>query len=78
MCGFSKGQWLIARDEEHEHVQRSVNVDKLVNETITSIVQALKVAESDQEVKFDQETASTDVKFARQSKSCVNCAVLEG
>ena len=70
MCGFSKGQWLIARDKERENVQRCVNVDKLVNETITSIVQALTVAESDQEVKFDQETASTDVKFTRQGKSC--------
>ena len=65
MCGFSKGQCLIARDEEREKVQRCVNVDKLVNETIICIVQALMVAESDQE-----ETASTDVKFTRQGISC--------
>ena len=70
MCGFSKGQRLIARDKERENVQRCVNVDKLVNETITSIAQTLTVAESDQEVKFDQETASTDVKFTRQGTSC--------
>ena len=70
MCGFSKGQWLIARDKERENVQRCVNVDKLVNETITSIVQALTVAESDQEVKFDQEASIIDVKFTRQGKSC--------
>ena len=70
MCGFSKGQWLIARDKERENVQRCVNADKLVNETITSIVQALTVAESDQEVKFDQETSITDVKFTRQGTSC--------
>ena len=67
ISGFSKGQWLIARDKERENVQRCVNVDKLLmKQTITSIVQALTVAESDREVKFDQETASTDVKF----KSC--------
>ena len=70
MSGFSKGQWLIARDTEGENVQRCVNVDKLVSETIMSIVHALTVAESDQEVKFDQETASTAVKFTRQRKSC--------
>ena len=62
MCGFSKGQWLIARDKECENAQRCVNVDKLVNETITSNVHALMVVESDQEVKFDQETWTTDVK----------------
>ena len=62
MCGFSKGQWLIARDRERENVQRCVNVDKLVNETMTSIVQALMDAESDQEVKFDQEASISDVK----------------
>ena len=62
ICGFSKGQRLIARDKERENVQRCVNCDKLVNETITSIVQALTVAESDQEVKFEQETSITDVK----------------
>ena len=58
MCGFSK----IARDEERENVQRCVNVDKLVNATITSIVQALTVAESNQEVKFGQETSITDAE----------------
>ena len=62
MCGFSKGQWLIARDRERENVQRCVNVDKLVNETSTSSVQALMDAESDQEVKFDQEASISDVK----------------
>ena len=62
MCGFSKGRWLIAREKEREDVQRCVNVDKLVNEKITSIVQDLTVAESDQEVKFDQEASITDVK----------------
>ena len=59
MCGFSKGQWLIARDKECENAH---NVDKLVNETITSNVQALMVVESDQEVKFDQEASIADVK----------------
>ena len=62
MCGFSKGQWLIVRDKERENVQRCVNVDKLVNETITSIVQGLMDAVSYQEVKFDQEASITDVK----------------
>ena len=62
MCGFSKGPWLIARDKERETVQRCVNVDKFVNETITSIVQAVMGAESDQEVKIDQEASMTDVK----------------
>ena len=62
MCGFSKGQWLIARDKECENAQRSVNVDKLMNETITSNVQALMVVESDHEVKFDQEASIADVK----------------
>ena len=62
MCGFSKGQWLIARDEECENAQRCVKVDKLVNETIASNVQALVVVKSDQEVKFDQETSTADVK----------------
>ena len=62
MCGFSKGQLLIARDKEREDVQRCVNENKLANATITSIVQTLTVAESDQEVKFDQETSITDVK----------------
>ena len=38
MCGFSKGQWLIARHKECENAQRCVNVDNLVNETITSNV----------------------------------------
>ena len=70
MCGFSKGQWLIARDRVHENVQQCVNVDKLVSATITSNVQALTVVESDQEVTFDQETSITDVKFTRQSQSC--------
>ena len=62
MCGFSKGQWWIARDKECENSQRCVNVDKLVNETITSSVQAKMVVESDQEAKFYQETSITDVK----------------
>ena len=62
MCGFSKGQWLIARDKECDNAQRCVNVCKLVNETITSNVQALIVVESDQEVKFDQDASITDVK----------------
>ena len=62
MCGFSKGQWLIARDKECENAKRCVNVDELVIETITSNVQAVMVVESDQEVKFDQETWTTDVK----------------
>ena len=59
MCRFSEDQWLN-------------NVDKLVNETITSDVQALMVVESDQEVKFDQETLITDVK----NTLAVNCAML--
>ena len=37
MCGFSKCQWLIKRDKERENAQRCVNIDKRVNETITSI-----------------------------------------
>ena len=74
MCGFSKGQWLIARDKECENAQRCFNVDKLVNETITSNVQALMVVESDQEVKFDQEASITDAK----NTLTVNCALLEG
>ena len=49
MCGFSKGQWLIARDEKRENVQRCVNEDKFVNETITSIVQAFTVRPGDGE-----------------------------
>ena len=57
MCGFSKGQWLIVRDKERQNVQRCVNVDKLVNETITNIVQALM-----EEVKFDQGASITDVR----------------
>ena len=56
-CGFSEDQ-------------RLNNVDKLVNEMITSYVQALVVVESDQEVKFNQEASITDVKFTRQGKSC--------
>ena len=62
MCGFSKGQLLIARDKDRENVQRCVNVDKFANATITSIVQTLTVAESNQEVKFDQETSIIGVK----------------
>ena len=62
MCRFSKGRWLIARDEECENGQRYFHVGKLVNEMITSNVQALMVMESDQEVRFDQETSITDVK----------------
>ena len=42
----------------------------LLNEMITSNVQALTVVESVQEVKFDQETSITDVKFTRQGESC--------
>ena len=53
---------MIARDTECENAQRCVNVDKLVNEVITSNVQALMVVGTDQEVKFDQETSITDVK----------------
>ena len=52
MCRFSKGRWVIARDKECEDAQRSVNVGKLVNEMITSNVQALMVVESDQEVRL--------------------------
>ena len=62
MCRFSKSRRVIARDKECETAQRCVNVDKLVNEMITSYVQVLMVVESDQEVKFDQETSITDVK----------------
>ena len=77
MCGFSKGQWLIARDKEGENAQQCINVDnvdKLENETITSNVQALMVVESAQEVKFDQETSITDVKNTLTG----NFEVLEG
>ena len=35
MCRFSNSRWVIARDKECEDAQRCVNVDKLVNETIT-------------------------------------------
>ena len=51
LCGLSKGQWLMSRDKECENAQRCVNVDKLVNETITSNVQALMVVESITDVK---------------------------
>ena len=51
MCGFSKGQWLIARDKECENAQQYVNVDKLVNETTTGEVQALMVVRSGGEVR---------------------------
>ena len=67
MCRFSKGRWVIARDKECANAQRCVNFDKLVNEVITSNVQAMMVVESDQEVKFA-------VKVNR----VVNCAVLDG
>ena len=43
---------MIARDRESENGQRSLNVGKLVNEMITSNVQALMVVKFDQEVKF--------------------------
>ena len=59
-------------------VERCVNVDKLVNEMITSNVQALMVVESDQEVKVDQETSITDVKFTRQGKSCCELFSVRG
>ena len=62
MCRFSKGRWVIARDQECENAQRCVNVGKLVNEMITSNVQVLMVVESDQEVRFDQEASIIDVK----------------
>ena len=61
MCGFSKGQWLIARDKECENAQRCVNVDKLVNGSRAN-VEGLTIVESDQEAKFDQETSIADVK----------------
>ena len=35
MCRFSKGRWLIAREEECENVRRYFNVGKLVNEMIS-------------------------------------------
>ena len=41
-----------------------------MNETIASIVQALTVAESDQEVKFEQETSITDVKNILADELC--------
>ena len=56
-CGFSKDQWLN-------------NVGKLVNEVITSNVQALMVVKFDHEVKVDQEASIADVKFICQCKSC--------
>ena len=65
-CGFSKCQWLN-------------KVGKLVNETITSNVQALMVVKFDQEVKVDQEALISDVKntlacglrnVGSQGKSC--------
>ena len=43
-----EGSMVIARDKECENAQRSLNVDKLVNEMITSDVQALMVVEFDQ------------------------------
>ena len=61
---------MIARDKERKYYRRSINGGKLVNEMITSNVQALMVVESDQEVKFDQETSITDVMFTREGKSC--------
>ena len=53
---------MIARDKECKYARRSINDGKFVNEMITINVQALVVVESDQEVKFDQETSITDVK----------------
>ena len=41
MCRFSKDRWLVARDKKCEDAQRRWIVDKLVNEVITSDVQAL-------------------------------------
>ena len=76
MCPCSNGKasgvpsGLRLHGEEQPKIE-SRGCAKLVNETITSIVQALMVVESDQEVKFDQETSITDVKFTRQGKSCV-------
>ena len=60
-CGFSKGQWLIARDKECDNAQRCANVDKLVNGSRAN-VEGLMIVESDQEAKFDQETSIADVK----------------
>ena len=47
MCRFSKDRWLVARDKECEDAQHRWIGSKLVNEVITSDVQAL-VVESDQ------------------------------
>ena len=52
---------MVARDEECKDAQRRWIVGKLVNEAITSDVQAL-VVESDQEVRVDQEASIADVK----------------
>ena len=57
---------MIARDKECDNAQRCVNVDKLVNETITGNVH--------QEVKLDQETSIIDAK----KTLAVNCEVFGG
>ena len=46
-----------------------------MNETITSVVQALTVAESDREVKFDQETSIADVKNTLMGELLPLCVI---
>ena len=55
MCRFSKDRWLVARSKECKDAQHRWIVGKLVNEVITSDVQAL-------DVKFDQEASIVDMK----------------
>ena len=63
---------MIAQNNECKDAQRSIDVGKLVNEVITSDVQAL-VVESDQEAKFDQEASIDDMK-----NTLTDCAALDG
>ena len=86
MCRFSKGRWLIARDEVCDNGQRYFNVYELVNVMITNDVQVLMVVKFDQELKLDQEALSTDVKsilagemrdVGRQGKSCGESSSVE-
>ena len=68
---------MIAREKECMYARRSINDGKLVNEMITSNVHALMVVESDQEVKFDQEMSTTDVKITADECECCDALIEE-
>ena len=61
MDRFLKDRWLVARSMTCEGTQYRGIAGKLVNEVITSDVQAL-VVKSDLEVKFDQEVSIVEVE----------------